>query len=284
MPYVPGGSTAAYNPRPTYQYGRAPQPAPYRGGAAGVDADFGLRDQFAQGAIGALGQRDNNRYGMDMARMQNDYSLASQRGGLATAAQIATARGDLGRSLQDYGNLRDNGIYSKQQMDTLLMDRYQQVANATRSMQSNANNMAMQYGGRGNAGLTSALSMAGQFAAGGQRGEALAGLEREQADARKMGISGYGNISQMMADLAARPIAENVVAPTGTYEYDYTNSGGSPAAAYMDTYNQWRNSEVGRDGQNNMSQPRPQAPAYTPTYPYGGGQQRPPAMTTRRYY
>lgn len=260
MVYIPrpSGGGAGNSWTPNYGGSRPPQAAPYRGGSYGLERDFGMRDMFAQGDI--------NAYMRNMDQQQNrnnyDYQYQLAQAGMATPEQIQEAIGSLGTSLGDYANLRDNGAYSAAQEGTILTDAYQQAAKTTAGMQHGANAQALQYGGRPNAGMTAALGMAGQFQGSANRGQALSQIEREEAQNRMAGIAGYANVSGQIANL--NTIATKGGGITGGMPSGYNDDD------FMNKYNNWREAEVGKSGQNSFGV-SPTAPAYAPAYPAAGG-------------
>jgi hypothetical protein len=246
----------------------------YRGGGTGVGADFGLRDQFAGAAAGLYGQGQMNRQNSYM-QGQNNYAnsynnIVGGAAGMATNGQIAQSRADLMPAYQGYQRLHQQGMYTGQQMNDILQNSYQQVAAGTRAMQGNANAMNASRGLGANAGMAMATGMAGQFAAAGARGQANAGLQREQSQSKIHGLDGMGNIGGQLADYASRPTQENALAMLANLKQaDYSGMPDVNTQGMMDLYNQYRNATIGQDNANEFARERPGAPSYPQSYPNG---------------
>ena len=202
----------------------------YRGGGTGVTSDFGLRDMFANRAADAL------TYGMN----------------LPTQGQVDAGQTQLGYTYGMYQDIFKNGLMTPDQEAAILSNRVQQVNNQTRGMQQAFNAAQAQRGLGGNAGATLAASMAGQFAAGGQRGQAFADIQAAEAEARGMAAAGIERVGNASAALHQQPVRMDID------ENDY-----------MNLYNNWRNAQVGYDGAQWGS--KPQAPDYYGEQMYGAG-------------
>lgn len=188
----------------------------YRAGAAGVQADLDLRQYYAQQAAQAL----------------------SSGQAYSTEDQIERARGDLNPVSNYYQHLMLNGLYSPQEQAAITSARVNEVNNATRAMQQNLNAAMASRGQGGNAGAQAALSMAGQFAGAGQRGQARAGVIEANKQGQLAGLQGYADTQRAMSALAAAPTRMDID------ENDY-----------MSMYDQWRNAQVGYDGAKWGSEP-----------------------------
>jgi hypothetical protein len=265
---------------------------------------------YGQGQLNnqnAWNQNQNNYSGAAanmIAQAQGSYNnaynnIGTMAAGMATSGQINRARADLMPTYQGYQNLYNNGMYSGQQMSDILQDAYQQVGNSTRAMQGNANAMNASRGLGANAGMTMATGLAGQFAAAGARGQANAGLQREQAQSKIHGLDGMGNIGGQLADYAARPTQEGALAMRGQLKSDvdlsqlrgvrdefrsanqpdlsglqgirdsFRQSPDVDAKGLMDLYEQYRNATIGQQGANEFARERPGAPSYPQSYPNG---------------
>lgn len=159
----------------------------YRGGAAGVQADYGLRDYFASRAADAL----NN--GITQAQLN------------AAKTQLDPARGA-------YAYLMNNGLYSPAEMGAIESARVQDINNTTNAMQRNLNATLASRGQGGNAGMNAALSMSGQFAGAGQRAQVRADLIQKNKQAQLTGLEGFGNLSKAYADLEQKQINDGTEA------------------------------------------------------------------------
>lgn len=172
---------------------------PYQGGGTGVSADFNLRNMFGNAALGNANQ--------------------------ATQQQITNAQNRLNPLFQQYQGIASGGMYSQQEMDDILKARMGNITNSAYGQQSALNNMLAQRGVR-NPGASIALGNAGQFAAAGERGQAMGDLASQQAQSRLQGLAGAAGIANQLASLDVSPVQGS------------TN--------YMDLYNQWRNAFVGQ--------------------------------------
>lgn len=254
------GNTAHRQPRPNY--GTPAQSTGPRGGTYGIEQDFGMRDMFANAQL----QNMNQGYGSMMNGLSGIYGNAA---GMVTSGQIATARGDLAQSLADFGYQRDNGNLTDAQEQALLQDAYQQTAASTRAMQGGVNSMNASRGLGANAGLTAAMSMAGQFAAAGNRGRANADIMQNEGLAKERGRQGYAGVSGQRAQYAAMPTQENALAMASQLQSAY---GSMQQPNFGGAYDSWRNAAIGPGG-GLQAGPPPQTPGFNgvPTYNYGGG-------------
>lgn len=125
---------------------------------------------------------------------------------LPTGEQIERSRGDLQGSLDDYQNYVDNGRYDQDQMNTLSQNAWNQINNSALGSAKTMNNQLASLGLSSNPGASAALGLSGRFAANAERGNVMAGLERENAEARQWGVQGKAGINSQMADYASRPV------------------------------------------------------------------------------
>jgi hypothetical protein len=278
--YGTGARTNAYGatrPRPPQQSGGDMLP---RGGSYGVQQDFGLRDRFAGGAMDYASNQNN----MMNSQMGGIYGNAA---GMATAAQIAAAQGHLQPAYAGMQSQSTGGNLSQAEEQALLQDAYQQVGNTTRAMQGNTNAYATSRGLGANPGMMAAMSMAGQFAAAGNRGRANADIVNSEALARERGRQGMGQIGGQMAQVALTPTQENALRMAQELEAMYGRQRGPD---FMGMYDSYRNAPIG-PGAGLQPQAPPRPNTYPQAYQYGGGgyggaPTRPygDQATTRRFY
>jgi hypothetical protein len=284
-PYVYGNGAR------TNAYGATrPRPAPAqsggdmlpRGGSYGVERDFGLRDQFAGQELDYM----SNQRNMMNSQLGSMYGNAA---GMSTAAQIAAAQGYLQPGMAGMQSQSANGNLSQAEEQQLLQDAYQQVAASTRAMQGNTNSYAASRGLGANPGMIQAMSMAGQFAAAGNRGRANADIVNSEALARERGRQGVGQIGYQQAQVALTPTQENALRMAQELQSMY---GSQQSPNFSSAYDRYRNAPIGPGaGLQQQAPPRPNT--YPQAYSYGGGNgsggmaPRPPYIdqaTTRRMY
>lgn len=115
-----------------------------------------------------------------------------------------------------------------------------------------------------NAGLIAALGFAGQFEGAGARGEALAGVEREQADSLMQANSGFADVSSMMSQIATLPTVENAMLMAQQYQ-QMANANNKQAP-------QWNPNAMSGIYQNWQGiGPNVPTPSGSPPTPWGGG-------------
>ena len=201
----------------------------YRGGATGVTSDYGLRDLFASKALDALSS------GLD-------------------SSQIAAAKGQLDPARGAYQYLMTNGLYSPEEQAALESAAVQNINNANRALQRNINATATSRGQGANAGAVAAMSLPGQFAAAGQRGQVRADIIQKNKAGQLAGLQGFSDLSKAYAGLDTTKLSDDSIAS------DVAN-----------LYNQWRNADVGYDYSelekaNNKAQKKKKSAA---AYSYG---------------
>lgn len=141
------------------------------------------------------------------SQQQNQWMQMYANGmNMPTADQIERSRGDLQGSKDDYQGYIDNGRYNADQMNTLSQNSWNQINDSALNSAKTMNSQMSAMGLGSNPGAAAALGMSGRFAANAERGNVLAGLERENADARQFGVQGKAGINSQMADYASRPI------------------------------------------------------------------------------
>lgn len=177
----------------------------YRGGATGVSSDFSLRDYFAARAADAMSK------GLD-------------------ASQITAAKADLDPARGAYSYLMTNGLYSPDEMAAIESAQVQNINNATSALQRNINATMTSRGQGANAGAAAALSMPGQFAAAGQRGQVRADLIQKNKEGQLAGLQGFADLSKAYAGLDTTQLKDE-----------------NAASAMMGLYDDWRNADVGYD-------------------------------------
>ena len=177
----------------------------YRGGATGVSSDFNLRDYFAAQAAQAAAK------GLD-------------------SSQIAAAKADLDPARGAYSYLMMNGLYSPGEQAALESAAVQNINNTTNALQRNINSTITSRGQGANAGAAAALSMPGQFAAAGQRGQVRADLIQKNKEGQLAGLGGFSDLSKAYAGLDTTQLKD-----------------ADAASGMMDLYNDWRNADVGYD-------------------------------------
>lgn len=291
MAYV-GSMTGTY-------YG--PQRAPVasynqpRGGATGVERDFGLRDKYADLAgQWELGNQSNksqwdlnnaNNQAQWNLNAQNSYTqgqnigaqgrnaVVGQAAGMLTEGMKRSAIGELRPAQDRWRRQADEGMYSDAEIAQQLVARTARVNQAADASRSNFNAMMQQRGLGANAGAIASMGMAADWEAAGQRGDAQSQLTREDKEAMERGLQGYSGISQSIADYQGRPTQESALSLLGKIsngsasgpQSPYQGSGAygqSPLAnPFLAQYDQWRNAAIG-PGSGLGDAPHPIRPTY----------------------
>lgn len=227
-----GGGNSAFGGRPRSNFNPSPLP---RAGLPSVSAVSGGYGYNPTGPATAeaywsnrnLGRDDDlwdqqmqertlglqHKYGMERLQAEleaqkwaQSMQLYAQGMALPTGEQIERSRGDLQGSLNDYQRYATEGRYNPEQMNTLAQDSWNQINTGARNNAMTMNNQLSALGLSANPGASAVLGMAGRFAANAQRGNVMAGLERENAQAKEWGVAGKAGINSQMADYASRPI------------------------------------------------------------------------------
>jgi hypothetical protein len=237
----------------------------YRGGAHGVESDFGLRDMFAQDASRFMGDRNAAR-----------NNLITGAAGMMTAQQAAAARNNLTGVRDRYQVQADRGQYTTEEYNNQLRNRTNQATMAKINTEKQLNSDLASMGLGLNAGAAAALGFAGDFAAAGMTGDARASLDREQAESRVAGLGGLAGISQQLAAIDTMPTQDNalgLIDRLDNYNPDF-----------MGEYGRWRDAHVGPTGYAWGADGAPRPPSYGNTdysYQWGGGYSG-PGMTLRQ--
>ena len=142
------------------------------------------------------------------ALFQQGYGdIRNQMG--ANDARYAEGKGYLTPAYARYQGLADNGMYTRAEYDSQLKSAYGDALNAATTHGANLNTALASRGLGGNPYAAASMGLQGQFAAQGARGQARAGLDREQAQSRVTGIGGMASVGGQLSALGQAYAAMN---------------------------------------------------------------------------
>jgi hypothetical protein len=235
----------------------------YRGGEKGVDSDFGLHGYAAQRNMG--GYLDSF-FNQQQSALAGNNNIRSQAAGMSTAGQIAKGIGTMGKGIGElqgakgqfdqsnsfYSNLMQNGMYDRGTMDKMLANAYGQSVSQGRVLGDNINSAMSARGAAANPLAGASMRMRAAFEGAGQRGNMMAGLEREQAQSKITGAQGHSGNAQAMAGLSGQ--MASLYGNMGQAEMMPTQEGAMQfmqdvpqfdQGGYDALYDKWRNAAIG---------------------------------------
>lgn len=155
----------------------------------------------------ALGELGSTRAQGNALYQQGYGDIRGQMG--ANSSMYAEGKGYLTPAYARYQGLADNGMYTRAEYDSQLKSAYGDALNAATTHGANLNTALASRGLGGNPYAAASMGLQGQFAAQGARGQARAGLDREQAQSRVTGIGGMASVGGQLSALGQAYAAMN---------------------------------------------------------------------------
>lgn len=262
----------------------------YAGGAAGVEADLGLRsdtlgreqdaytdsqraqydtntgvwrDWWAQQNSANQSQWNANRDASltgYQSRLNTNSALRNSAAGMATGAQIASAQGYLSPARDIARQWSEQGAWDQNTENNLISQRRMAAGNIGRQTTADIANSAAQRGGRMSPLAMAAMGLKTNFAQADAGGRAYQDIATAEAANRMQGLQQYGYLSGSMADYASRPTQENALSllqdedmptfDTGPEVEDYREFDAYDTTGLGDIYDDVRNREWWSDENN----------------------------------